>query len=114
MTGAPNPDSAAKEASAMRDAGMKVDGARIKNNNVPIPASDDWKGNMGNGAQTGARVQTAYGKPTSQHQGQWERSYYLNTGAVPSGSPLTVSQLRDKYGAPHIAGNVPPGMPDKS
>jgi hypothetical protein len=86
----------------------------MKNNNVPIPATDEWKGNLGNGAQTGARVQTAYGKPTSQHQGQWERSNYLNTGTVPYGSQLTLSQLADKYGQPHTGGNVPPGMPDKS
>jgi hypothetical protein len=113
MTGTPNPDSFPKEATRMRDEGMKIDGARIKNDNVPLPATNDWKGGLGNGPQTGNKVQTAYGKPTSQHLAQWERSNYLNTGAVPYGSPLTIEQLRDKYGAPHIAGNVPPGMPDK-
>ncbi|CAB4241465.1 hypothetical protein UFOVP71_3 [uncultured Caudovirales phage] len=114
MTGTPNPDSYPKESSTLRDAGVRVDEGRIKNNNVPIPATDDWKGSLGNGAQTGTRVATAYGKPTSQHQGQWERSNYLNTGAVPYGSPLTLSQLSDKYGPPHTGGNVPPGLPDKS
>jgi len=113
MTGTPNPDTRIKEPEFLRDEGVKIDAARMKNNNVPIPASGEWRGELGNGGQTGNRVQTAYGKPTPQHVAQWERSCYLNTGTVPYGSQLTVEQLRDKYGAPHLGGNVPPGMPDK-
>jgi hypothetical protein len=111
MTGKPNSDTRVMEPEQLMKEGIKRDLSRLKNNKVQLPDSAAWRGPYGNGGQTGTRVDNTYGKPTPQHLAQWERSYYLNTGAVPYGSNLTVEQLRDKYGAPHIGGNNPPGAP---
>ena len=108
MTGKPNADTRVMEPSQLQSEGIKRDLSRLKNNKVQLPQSNEWRGPYGNGGATGARVENTYGKPTPQHLAQWERSYYLNTGAVPYGSTLTLAQLRDKYGAPHIDGNFPP------
>jgi GH24 family phage-related lysozyme (muramidase) len=42
---------------------------------------------------------------------QYERSYWLTTGAIPPGSSKTLNQLKTMYGAPHINGNNPPYAP---
>ena len=108
MTGKPNADTRVMEPAQLQAEGIKRDLSRLKNNKVQLPQSNDWRGPYGNGGATGTRVENTYGKPTPQHLAQWERSYYLNTGNVPYGSSLTLAQLRDKYGAPHIDGNFPP------
>lgn len=108
MTGKPNADTRVMEPSKLQAEGIKRDLSRLKNNKVQLPQSNEWRSPYGNGGATGARVENTYGKPTPQHLAQWERSYYLNTGNVPYGSNLTLAQLRDKYGAPHIDGNFPP------
>lgn len=108
MTGKPNADTRVMEPSKLQEEGIKRDLSRLKNNKVQLPQSNEWRGPYGNGGATGTRVENTYGKPTPQHLAQWERSYYLNTGNVPYGSNLTLAQLRDKYGAPHIDGNFPP------
>lgn len=109
MTGKPNADTRVMEPSQLQSEGIKRDLSRLKNNKVQLPNSSEWRTPYGNGGQSGTKVDNTYGKPTPQHLAQWERSYYLNTGAVPYGSNLTVEQLRDKYGSPHTGGNNPPG-----
>lgn len=111
MTGQPNSDTRVMEPEQLQKEGIKRDLSRLKNNKVQLPNTAGWRGPYGNGGQTGTKVENTYGKPTPQHMAQWERSYYLNTGEIPYGSNLTVAQLRDKYGFPHIAGNNPPSAP---
>lgn len=109
MTGKQNGDSKSGDPVKQMNAGIKADEAAIRNNKARNPDTP-WPGSLGNGPQTGVKKEASYTKPTSQQSGQWERSYYLNTGNVPSGSNLTTAQLRDKYGAPHIGSNYPPGV----
>lgn len=113
MTGTPNPDMRSATQDQLLKNGVKSDEAAIKNNKATNP-QNDWSGSLGGGPAGTSRQQAAYGKPSTIQQGQWERSCYLNTGNVPYGSSLTVDQLRAKYGAPHIGGNSPPGVPDKA
>jgi hypothetical protein len=110
MTGKGNPDDANKSASQLMQQGLKADQIAVTNNKARNP-QNPWRSSLGNGPQTGNRVEAAYGAPTPTQFGQWERSAYLNTGTVPAGSKLTVQQLQDKYGAPHSGGNVPPNSP---
>jgi hypothetical protein len=114
MTGKPNPDTRIMEPAQLQKEGINRDLSRLKSNKVQLPQTSDWRSPLGNGGATGTRVGNTYGKPTPQHLAQWERSYYLNTGGVPYGSNLSSTQLRDKYGAPHTGGNMPPGAPTKS
>lgn len=113
MTGKPNADTRVMEPAQLKAEGIKRDLSRLKNNKIQLPQTNEWRTPYGNGGATGTKVGNTYGKPTPQHLAQWERSYYLNTGEVPFGSSLTLTQLRDKYGAPHSDGNVPPSAPDK-
>ena len=113
MTGKPNGDARSLTAEQLMTQGVKSDETAVRNNKARNP-QNPWASPLGNGPQTGNKTDPAYGKPTTQQLGQWERSSYLNTGKVPTGSNLTATQLRDKYGAPHIGGNVPPGAPDKA
>ena len=110
MTGKPNSDSRSLTGSQLLTQGVKADETAVRNNKARNP-QNPWAGSLGNGPQTGTKTDTAYGKPTAQQLGQWERSAYLNTGKAPIGSNLTLIQLRDKYGPPHIDGNYPPRMP---
>jgi hypothetical protein len=110
MTGKQNGDKKSGDPIKQMNAGVKADEAAIRNNKARNPDTP-WPGTLGNGPQTGNKSESAYTKPTPTQFGQWERSCYLNTGKVPSGSNLTLLQLRDKYGAPHIGGNYPPGTP---
>jgi hypothetical protein len=114
MTGKPNSDTRIMEPAQLQKEGINRDLSRLKNNKVQLPQTNDWRTPLGNGGATGTKVGATYGKPTPQHLAQWERSYYLNTGAVPFGSSLTATQLRDKYGEPHTSGNIPPNAPDKA
>jgi len=114
MTGKPNPSTLVLQPEALRDSGIKNDLSRLKNNKVQLPESSDWRSPLGNGGQTGNRVNCAYGRATPQHLAQIERSYYLNTGKAAPTTSLTIEQLRDKYGAPHLDGNTPPSSPTKS
>lgn len=111
MTGTPNADTRVMKPEQLQAEGIKRDLSRLKNNKVQLPDSSGWRTPYGNGGQTGTKVENTYGKPTPQHLAQWERSYYLNTGSVPYASNLTLEQLRDKYGAAHTSGNVPPNAP---
>lgn len=113
MTGKPNSDARSLSAGQLKTQGIKADETAVRNNKARNP-QNPWPTPLGNGPQTGTKSDTSYGKPSTQQLAQWERSAYLNTGAVPTGSSLTVTQLRDKYGAPHTDGNVPPGAPDKA
>jgi hypothetical protein len=110
MTGKANGDVKTADPAKQMAAGTKADEAAIRNNKARNPDTP-WSRSLGNGPQTGTKVETAYTKPTPTQFGQWERSCYLNTGNVPTGSNLTSAQLRDKYGAPHIGGNYPPSTP---
>ena len=94
----------------LRDRGVASDEAAIKTNKARNPQTP-WSKPLGNGPSTGERIEAAYGPPTPQQAAQWERSAYLNTGKVPHGVNLTLEQLKDKYGLPHIGGNYPPGAP---
>jgi len=100
MTGKHNPDSPNKSPEQLMQQGMKSDQNAVLNGKARNPQTP-WRGGLGNGPQTGNRVEAAYGPPTSQQFGQYERSSWLNTGQVPSGSKLTAQQLQDKYGAPN-------------
>ena len=114
MTGKPNPDTVVKEPEKLRDEGTSVDQRNFKSNKCQLPADTSaWKTPYGNGGAWAASTGNAYGPPSTVHQAQFERSQYLNTGNVPYGSRLTVQQLRDKYGAPHLGGNFPPGANTK-
>lgn len=110
MTGKINGDAKTADPAKQMAAGVKSDEAAIRNNKARNPDTP-WPRALGNGPQTGTKIEAAYTKPTPTQFGQWERSCYLNTGKVPSGSNLTSEQLRDKYGAPHTGGNYPPGTP---
>lgn len=110
MTGKTNGDSKSADPAKQMQAGIKADEAAIRNNKARNPDTP-WPSPLGNGPKTGTKVDTSYTKPTPTQFGQWERSYYLNTGAVPRGSNLTIAQLRDKYGSPHAGGNYPPAPP---
>lgn len=112
MTGKSNADNHALSQDQLRTAGCKADESSIRNNKVRNP-QDTWKTPLGNGPSTGNKSDAAYGKPTTIQSGQWERSGYLNTGVAPLNCNLTLQQLKDKYGAPHIDGNYPPGAPSK-
>lgn len=110
MTGKVNGDTKTADPGKQMQAGVKADEAAIRNNKARNPDTP-WARSLGNGPQTGTKVDTAYTKPSPTQFGQWERSCYLNTGNVPTGSNLTLAQLRDKYGAPHTGGNYPPNAP---
>jgi hypothetical protein len=110
MTGKINGDAKSADPGKQMQAGIKADEAAIRNNKARNPDTP-WARSLGNGPQTGEKKDASYTKPTAQQSGQWERSYYLNTGKVPTGSNLTVEQLRDKYGSPHTGGNYPPSAP---
>jgi len=111
MTGKPNPDTVIKSPDRLRTEGQSAGNKEIASGRVPLPENNNWKGPFGNGAHGGIRVGRTYGPATTIHRTQYERSTYLNTGQVPSGSSLTIAQLNDKYGAPHLGGNFPPGAP---
>jgi len=113
MTGEANADTRSQTQSQLMAAGVKSDEVAIKNNKARNPR-DPWPTALGNGPKTGAKSDAAYGKPTAQQANQWERSCYLNTGNIPTGSNLTLTQLRDKYGEPHTGSNYPPGAPTKT
>jgi hypothetical protein len=113
MTGAPNGDTTIIPAEKLMASGIRADKDAVAYNKARNPKSawlgfKTWNGKYGNGPKTGTKLDTGYGKPTAQQLGQWERSYFLNTGEVPLGCNLTLAQLRDKYGMPHLAGNFPP------
>ena len=110
MVGEVNADTRNQTQQQLMTAGVKSDEAAVKNGKARNPR-DQWTTPLGNGPKTGSKSEAAYGKPTAQQLGQWERSYYLNTGNVPYASNLTIEQLRDKYGAPHTSANVPPNAP---
>jgi len=110
MTGSANADTKSSSAAQLMASGVKSDEVAIKNSKARNPR-DQWVTALGNGPKTGNKSDAMYGKPTAQQFGQWERSCYLNTGNVPYGANLTAAQLRDKYGAPHTSGNVPPSTP---
>jgi hypothetical protein len=110
MTGKVNGDSKSGDPVKQMNAGIKADEAAVRNNKARNPDTA-WSSALGNGPRTGVKKDASYTKPTAQQAGQWERSYYLNTGNGPSNSNLTTAQLRDKYGAPHIGSNYPPGAP---
>jgi hypothetical protein len=93
----------------MKD-GIAADNVAVTKAQARNPAYP-WKSKLGNGPQTGQRVDASYGKPTPDQLAQWERSYFLNTGQAAPGSTLTVAQLGDKYGSAHKGGNVPPNAP---
>jgi hypothetical protein len=100
-----------KSADQLRAEGVSIDEAAVKNNKARNP-DGQWTGPIGNGPSTGSYIQAKYTAPTSQQLAQWERSYYLNTGKTAYGTNLTAEQLKDKYGAPQLAGgNSPPGTP---
>ena len=107
MTGKVNGDTKTADPIKQMSAGVKADEAAIRNNKARNPDSP-WSRSLGNGPQTGTKVETAYTKPSPTQFGQWERSCYLNTGKIPQGSNLTLAQLRDKYGATHTGSNYPP------
>ena len=113
MTGKPNGDARSLTAEQLKAQGVKSDETAVRNGKARNP-QDPWPTPLGNGPKTGAKSDASYGKPTTQQFGQWERSAYLNTGAVPTGSTLTLTQLRDKYGEAHTGGNIPPSAPDKA
>jgi hypothetical protein len=113
MTGKMNGDAKSADPLKQMKSGIKADEAAVKNNKARNPDTP-WARSLGNGPVTGRKSEAAYTKPTAQQSAQWERSYYLNTGNVPFGSNLTVTQLRDKYGVPHIGTNYPPGAPSKA
>lgn len=107
MTGKPNGDAKSFDAAKLLKQGVAADRLAVSNNKARNP-QNPWPTALGNGPKTGQSTEASYGKPTPQQFAQWERSCYLNTGTVPYGSNLTLAQLRDKYGAPHIGGNFPP------
>lgn len=107
MTGKPNGDAKSFDAAKLLKQGVAADRLAVANNKARNP-QNPWPTALGNGPKTGQSTEASYGKPTPQQFAQWERSCYLNTGTVPYGSNLTLAQLRDKYGAPHIGGNFPP------
>jgi GH24 family phage-related lysozyme (muramidase) len=108
--GKPNADARNMTQDQLRDKGVASDEAAVKTNKARNPQTP-WTRSLGNGPSTGERVDAAYGPPTPTQAAQWERSAYLNTGKVPHGVNLTLQQLKDKYGPPHIGGNYPPGTP---
>ena len=93
----------------MRD-GIEADRQAVANARARNPAYP-WRSPLGNGPQTGQRVDAAYGRPTPTQLSQWERSYYLNTGQQAPGTTLTPQQLAAKHGSPHQGGNNPPNQP---
>lgn len=109
LTGQPPPGVRVKTADELAREGMEADRRAVLNNRARNPAYGEWRGEYGNGPQSGARVQAAYGRPTNTQQEQWERSYYLNTGQTAPNSRLSQDQLAARYGAPQVAGNSPPG-----
>lgn len=113
MSGKPNASTVVKSPSRLMNEGQAAGNKDIASGRVPLPENSSWRGPYGNGGQTGTRVNTTYGPPTTTHRSQYERSTYLNTGQVPSGSSLTLTQLKDKYGEPHTGGNFPPNAPTK-
>jgi GH24 family phage-related lysozyme (muramidase) len=108
--GKPNADARNMTQDQLREKGLASDEAAIKTNKARNPQTP-WTRSLGNGPTGGERVDAAYGPPTPTQAAQWERSAYLNTGKVPHGVNLTLQQLKDKYGPPHIGGNYPPGTP---
>jgi len=112
MTGKPNADARNMTQDQLRTKGVSADEAAVKNNKARNP-QNPWTRSLGNGPSTGEKVEAAYGPPTPTQAAQWERSAYLNTGKVPHGVNLTLQQLKDKYGEPHIGGNFPPSAPTK-
>lgn len=114
MTGKPNASTVVKSPDRLMSEGQAAGTRDISSGRVPLPENNSWRGPYGNGGQTGTRVNTTYGQPTATHRAQYERSTYLNTGQVPQGSSLTLTQLKDKYGEPHTGGNYPPGAPTRS
>lgn len=113
MTGKPNPSMRILNADQLRTEGVSFDKGAVINSKARNP-DGQWSTPIGNGAAGGTRVQARYTAPTSQQLAQWERSYYLNTGQQAPGTNLTLEQLKDKYGAPQLAGgNSPPGTPTK-
>lgn len=110
MTGKANGDAKTADPVKQMRAGVKADEAAVRNNKARNPDTP-WPGTLGNGPKTGEKREASYTKPSAVQAAQWERSCYLNTGTVPTGSSLTLTQLRDKYGSPHTGDNYPPRMP---
>jgi hypothetical protein len=96
----------------MRD-GIESDRQAVANARARNPAYP-WKSSLGNGPQTGQRVDAAYGRPTPTQLAQWERSYYLNTGQQAPGTTLTTQQLAAKHGSSHQGANNPPNQPTQT
>jgi GH24 family phage-related lysozyme (muramidase) len=112
MTGKPNADARNMTQDQLRAKGVSSDELAVKNNKARNPQTP-WPRSLGNGPSTGEKVEAAYGPPSPTQAAQWERSAYLNTGKVPHGVNLTLQQLKDKYGEPHIGSNFPPSAPTK-
>ena len=112
MTGTVNPDMRILNSDQLRDTGVKSDANAVKSNKAANP-DGQWSSALGSGPSGSTKLQARYSAPTSQQFSQWERSCYLNTGIIPTGSNLTLEQLKDKYGAVQTGSNVPPGTPTK-
>lgn len=113
ITGKANPDMRVQTADQLRTAGVKSDQQSVLNNKARNP-DGQWDTPIGGGPRGTTKLSATYTKPTSQQFGQWERSCYLNTGQIPTGSNLTLEQLRDKYGAVQTGGNNPPATPTQA
>ena len=86
--------------------GQAADLRAVRDNRAQNPQYSSWRSELGNGPQTGTRVDPAFGARSSMQRDQYERSYYLNNGQAPPGSRYTADQLSSRYGAPQTGGNT--------
>jgi len=103
---------AKKSASELMTEGVNADTKSFMKQRLRQPQNDQWKTELGNGPQTGKRLQSKYLPPNKLQRAQFERSFFLNIGKIPPGSSVTqVASLQNKHGNPHTDENNPPNAP---